>query len=232
MRNSLIYTLIYLAIATTSQAENSLHVTRLGMKAPIVPMQQVAGVRHYRHASTVGQSYLDGMANLTLARGQAMYFRSLAHLTMTQAHQNRIANDVTRVKTYFAKREARQDYRRKKEQSQQLRRERNQTRRNQAAAPEITLDWPVVMSTDAYAKQRQEIEALVRMRNRMQGEYAESAQRVVRKAVASLAEQVKADELDGKLTKLDSKIARSYLFKIYNGGGRPTSPSVQLLATK
>lgn len=227
MRTILITSLVVLSLTVTTQAQESLEKTRFAMTAPGLPFHQAAGVHHYRHASTIQQAYLDGMANLIVARSQANYYNGLTRLTMTQVARNQA---VLRMEARQAKVQARENYRQRQEQQQLKRIERNQRRRaeREALMAKANVNWPEALAGETYQGKRLQIEVLIGKQTTLHGKRAAEVSRSVQTAVKSLANKVKADETAGRISETDAHDARQFLIGLYKSA--PVVNRLQMIA--
>lgn len=120
-------------------------------------------------ASTVGESYARGMADVVRSRGQANLDNSAAAINLSQARSNEIKNYADATNTYFEMRAANKKYR-EAERGKRATSE-DWVRWAKEGAPKplnpgqfdpVTgkIKWPVALNSEAYAQYREKLDAL------------------------------------------------------------------------
>ncbi len=122
------------------------------------------------HASTPGEGYARGMADVIRSRGQAAYMDSAAAVNMTVADRNALHNQLVRTKTFFEMRRVNREARaaenpqkpRSKEYWIRLAQEGKPRRLSPGELNTVTgvVAWPTVLQGGAYAKDRAVVQQL------------------------------------------------------------------------
>jgi hypothetical protein len=139
----------------------------------IVPVHQSSPsgfgyIGGYRHASTYEEGVLRGYADLTRAGGEANYWHSLAANNWQDAYSKYLQNQEAKVETYFRKqainraaREATRPQRLSTEQLAILAKKQAPDRlgNHQYDRSLGRLNWPAVLQNDAFAAEREILDA-------------------------------------------------------------------------
>lgn len=197
---------------------------------PAVPAPSIGGYGGYGGhwggggASTVAGSSLRGMADVISAKGDYNLSTSAAAVNMTQAEKQKIKNRSAATNTYFQMRQVNRRYRDieagPRPTMEQL------TRLAKAGLPrplspnevnEVTgqVQWPSVLQTDRYAKQRAEVEKLSAARAKY-GELGYTNQVKLRELVNAMAKQLKTQIRD--IPTRDYILSKNFLNRLLYAG--------------
>jgi hypothetical protein len=120
-------------------------------------------------ASTVGESYARGMSDVIRSRGQYNLDTSAAAINASQARSNEIKNYADATNTYFEMRAANKAYRQKERGKRATSEDWVRWAKEGAPKPlspgdfdPVTgkIHWPVTLREDAFAKYREQLDAL------------------------------------------------------------------------
>jgi hypothetical protein len=135
--------------------------------------QYWGGWEPYYHASTPAESYARGMADVARSAGEYNLATSQAAINATEAQRNYIENRDQWTNTYFQMRAANQKYRNEargpRPSMEDLVRYAQQGKPQRLSPSELDsvsgkITWPILLQTDRYAKDRDELEWLFQTR--------------------------------------------------------------------
>lgn len=121
------------------------------------------------HASTAGEGYARGMADVIRSEGEYNLTTSQAAINMTEARRREIENQKEWTDTYFRMREMNREYRAKEQGPRKTRedwiRYAQMGKPNRLSPSELDtvsgiIHWPTLLKTDAYSSYRAQLDEL------------------------------------------------------------------------
>lgn len=126
----------------------------------------------YHHASTAGEGYARGLADVIRSVGEADLNHSLAARNYEAAREHYLDNEIKEVETWWARRS---EYERNQAIRDNVRRERTEVKLSKSRLKDLAphefnratgeIDWPVLLLNPEYLPHRQRVEVLLLKRS-------------------------------------------------------------------
>ncbi len=170
-------------------------------------------------ASTAGESYARGMADVTRSAGMYNLATSEAAINATQAQKNYIENRDQWTNTYFQMREANRAYRAKERgprpSMEDLVRYAQAGKPARLSPSELDsvsggVSWPTLLQKEEFAEQRKQLEELFTKRAE-QGSLGPDQLTEIRRLTTSMIDDLKEQLQERKVTQMDYVSAKRFL---------------------
>jgi hypothetical protein len=177
-----------------------------------------SGSGYGHHASTYEEGVLQGLASLTLARGEASYYHSLAAINAEEAYTRYLQNREKATDTYFRVRQINRSAR-GAERSPRLNYEQQVALAKRQAPDRLTeqqydrtlgrLAWPAVLTGDEFAAERMALDRTFQVRSPADVGAATSFYGTVHRLTSSMEAKLK-DQL-GQLSSAEFLAGQKFL---------------------
>ena len=177
-----------------------------------VPVVGSHGVYGGYHSSTAAEGYLRGYAGVIQARGMAATYLSQAAINFEAARRQYLENRLLQARYNQARAQARAQYKQRRHE-EFVRRRGSRLERIAKQKSKNSLGWPQAVAGNRYKPLRNEIEALIRLRDRL-GTTGSGAT-ALKQATKELARQIIDDEQNNKIGAQESQAVRRFVRGLY-----------------
>ena len=179
-----------------------------------VPVIGSHGVYGGYHSSTAAEGYLRGYAGVIQARGMAATYLSQAAINFEAARRQYLENRLLQARYNQARAQARAQYKQRRHE-EFVRRRGSRLERIANQKSKNSLGWPQAVAGNRYKPLRDDIEALIRLRDRLGTTGSGATASALKQATKELARQIIDDEQNNKISAQESQAVRRFVRRLY-----------------